>query len=134
LTHCGACLSGCQIEWTLPQPDNTHSGGNRTARDDDALNSATNELRHIGSETAKLFVIEGIGARPGENARAELEENSLRFLVHAESLHKSENQSAQKQFSRFDQIVIMSVRQLLYLKFAIADLRLCLSRAEAHDL
>ena len=57
-----------------------------------------NELRHIGSETAKLFVIECVGARPGENAGAELEENAPGFPVHAELLHKPENESAQRQF------------------------------------
>jgi hypothetical protein len=98
LTHRGACLSRRQIQWTLLQPDNAHSGGNRTAGNDDALASAANELRHIGSETAKLFVIECVGARPSENAGAKLEENAPGFLVHAELLHKSAHQSAQKQF------------------------------------
>ena len=63
LTHRGACLSGRQVERTLLQPDNAHSGGDRTAGDDDALASVTNELRHTGSETAKLFVIECVSAR-----------------------------------------------------------------------
>src|SRR5262249_34477349 len=58
LTDRGACLPGRQIERTFFEPDNAHSGGNRTAGDDDALAPATNELRHIGSQTAKLFVIE----------------------------------------------------------------------------
>ena len=59
--------------------------------------SATNELRHVGSETAKLFVIKCVGARSSENAGAELEENAPGFPVHAELLHKPENESAQKQ-------------------------------------
>ena len=56
-----------------------------------------NELRHIGSETAKLFVIECVRARPRENAGAELKENAPGFPVHAELLHKPENESAQKE-------------------------------------
>ena len=57
-----------------------------------------NKLRHIDSETAKLFVIECVGARPGKNAGAELEENAPGFPVHAELLHKPENEAAQRQF------------------------------------
>jgi hypothetical protein len=98
LAHRGTCLSGRQVEWTLLQSDNAHSGGNRTARNDDAFASAANELRHIGSETAKLFVIECVGAPPSENAGAKLEQNAPGFPVHAELLHKPENESAQKQF------------------------------------
>jgi hypothetical protein len=98
LTHRGACLSRRQIEWTLFEPDNAHSGCDRTTGDDDALASAANELRHISSEAAKLFFIECVGARPSENAGAELEENAPGFPGHAELLHKPENESAQKQF------------------------------------
>ena len=58
-----------------------------------------NELGHIGSETAKLFVIECVGTRSSENAGAELEENAPGFSGHAELLSKSENESAQRQFS-----------------------------------
>ena len=100
LTDGGACLEGRQVQWTFLQPDNTHSGCDRTAGDDDALASVTNESRQIGTETAKLFVIECVGARPGENAGAELEENAPGFSGHAELLSKSENESAQKQFSQ----------------------------------
>jgi hypothetical protein len=99
LTHRGACLSGRQVQWTLFQSDNAHPGCDRTTGDDDAFASVTNELRHIGSETAKLFVIECVGARPGKNAGAELEENAPGFSGHATLLRKSENESAQKQFS-----------------------------------
>ena len=60
--------------------------------------SATNELRYIGSETLKLFRIERVGARPGENAGAELEDNAPGFSGHAELLHKPENEAAQRQF------------------------------------
>ena len=100
LIHRGARLADRQVGWTLLQPDNAHSSGNRTAGDNDALASAVNELRHIRSETAKLFVIECVSARPSENAGAEFEENAPRFHVHAELLHKPENESAQKQFPR----------------------------------
>jgi hypothetical protein len=98
LTHSGACLSGRQVQWTLLQPDNARPGCDRTTRNDDAFASITNELRHIGSETAKLFVIERVGARLGKNAGAELEENAPGFPVHAELLHKPENEAAQRQF------------------------------------
>jgi hypothetical protein len=60
-----------------------------------------NELGHIGSETAKLFVIECVGTRSSENAGAELEENAPGLLGHVELLHKPENETAQKQFPRF---------------------------------
>jgi hypothetical protein len=112
LTHRGACLSGRQVEWTFLQPDNTHSGGNRTAGDDDALASPANELRDIRSETAKLFIIECIGARPSKNAGAELEENAPGFPVHAELLHKPENESAQKQFPRIYQTTIVTATEI----------------------
>src|SRR5439155_132728 len=94
------------------QSVNAHSGGDRTAGDDDAFASATNELRHIGSETAKLFVIECVGARPSENAGAEFEENAPGFPVHAELLHKPENESAQKQFPRFYQTAIITATEI----------------------
>ena len=68
--------------WTLLQPDYAHSGGDRTAGDDDALASAANELRYLGGETRKLFCVERVGARPSENAGAELEENAPGFAVH----------------------------------------------------
>jgi hypothetical protein len=96
LTHRGAGLSGRQIEWTFLQPDNTHSSGNRTAGDNDAFASATDELRHIRSETANLFVIKCVGTRPSENAGAELEEDAPGSCVHAKLLHKPENETAQK--------------------------------------
>ena len=60
-----------------------------------------NVLGHIGSETAKLFVIECVGTRSSENAGAELEENAPGLLGHVELLHKPENETAQKQFPRF---------------------------------
>ena len=82
--------------WTLLQPDYAHSGGDRTAGDDDALASAANELRYLGGETRKLFCVERVGARPSENAGAELEENAPGFSGHAELLSKSENESAQE--------------------------------------
>jgi hypothetical protein len=85
--------------WTLLQADYAHSGGDRTAGDDDALASAVNELRYLGGEARKLSCVERVGARPSENARAELEENAPGFSGHAELLSKSENESAQKQFS-----------------------------------
>ena len=107
LTHRGACLSGRQVEWTLLQPDNAHSGCDRATGDDDALASVTNELRHVGSETANLFVIECVGARPCQNAGAELKENAPEFPVHAELLHKPGNESAQKQFPRFYRTTII---------------------------
>jgi len=113
LTHGSACLSGRQVQWTLLQPDDAHSGCDRTAGDDDALASATNELRHIGSETAKLLVIERVGARPGKNAGAKLEKNAPGFPVHAELLYKPENESAQKQFLRFYQTAITTATQNL---------------------
>jgi hypothetical protein len=61
------------------------------------LASAANELRHIRSETAKLFVIECVGAWTSENAGAELEKNAPGFPVHAELLNKAENESVQKE-------------------------------------
>jgi len=112
LTHRGACLSGRQVEWTLLQPDNAHSGGDRTAGDDDAFVSTTNELRYISSETAKLFVIECVRARPSENAGAELEENAPGFPGHGELLHKPENESAQKQFPRFYRTTIVTATEI----------------------
>ena len=72
--------------WTLLQPDYAHSGGDRTAGDDDALAFAANELRYLGGETRKLFCVERVGARPSENAGAELEENAPGFSGHAELL------------------------------------------------
>jgi hypothetical protein len=99
LTHRSACLSRRQVVWTLLQPDYAHSGGDRTAGDDDALASAANQLRYLGGETRKLFCVERVGARPSENAGAELEENAPGFSGHAEQLSKAENESAQKQFS-----------------------------------
>ena len=57
---------------------------------------------------AKLFFIECVGARPSENAGAELEENAPGFPGHAELLSKSENESAQKQFPRFYQTAIIT--------------------------
>jgi len=56
-------------------------------------------LRYLGGETRKLFCVECAGARPSENAGAELEENAPGFSGHAQLLSKSENESAQKQFS-----------------------------------
>jgi hypothetical protein len=99
LTYRSACLSRRQVVWTLLQPDYAHSGGDRTAGDNDALASATNKLRYLGGETRKLFCVEGVGARPSENAGAELEKNAPGFSGHTELLSKSENESAQKQFS-----------------------------------
>jgi hypothetical protein len=87
--------------WTLLQSDYAHPGGDRTAGDNDALASAANKLRYLGGEACKLFCVEGVGARPSENAGAELEENAPGFSGHAELLSKSENESAQKQFLRF---------------------------------
>ena len=72
--------------WTLLQPDYAHSGGDRTAGDDDALAFAANELRYLGGETRKLSCVERVGARPSENAGAELEENAPGFSGHAELL------------------------------------------------
>ena len=86
--------------WTLLQPDYAHSGGDRTAGDDDALASAANELRYLGGETRKLFCVERVGARPSENAGAELEENAPGFSGHAELLSKSENERAQEYLVR----------------------------------
>lgn len=87
--------------WTLLQPDYAHSGGDRTAGDDDALASAVNELRDLAGETRKLFWVERVGARVSENAGAELEENAPAFSGHMELVSKSENERAQKQFPRF---------------------------------
>jgi hypothetical protein len=92
-------LSGRQVKRTLPQPDNAHSSCDRTAGDYDAFASITNELRHIGGETAKLSFIEGVGARPRENAGAELEENTLGLPVHAKLLHKPEKRKCAKAIS-----------------------------------
>jgi hypothetical protein len=86
--------------WTLLQPDYAHSGGDRTAGDDDALASAVNELRYLGGETRKLFCVERVGAWPSENAGAELEENAPGFSGHARQLSKSENESAQEYLVR----------------------------------
>jgi hypothetical protein len=130
LAHRRACLSGRQVEWTLLQPDNTHSGGDRTAGDDDAFASATNKLRYISSEAAKLFFIERVGARPGENTGAELEENAPGFPGHAELLHKPENESAQKQFPRFYQTTIVTATEI---PFPI-DYRASGSKVEAQIL
>src|SRR6266480_4114879 len=94
------CKPRSPVVWTLPQPDYAHSGGDRTVGDDDALASAANELRYLGGETRKLFCVERVGARPSENAGAELEENAPGFSGHAELLSKSENESAQKQYPR----------------------------------
>jgi hypothetical protein len=99
LTYRSACLSCRQVVWTLFQSDYAHPGGDRAAGDDDALASAANELRYLGGEARKLFCVERVGARPSENAGAELEENAPGFSGHAELLSKSENESAQKQFS-----------------------------------
>src|SRR5215469_196423 len=96
----GACLTGRQIERTLLLPYNPHTGSDCAAGDDDAFASASNELRHVGSETANLFLIERVGVRPGQDAGAELEKNTLGFPVHAEFLYKPENESAQRQFNR----------------------------------
>ena len=85
--------------WTLLQSDYAHPGSDRTAGDDDALASAANELRYLRGQARKLSCVERVGARPSENARAELEENAPGFSGHAELLSKSENESAQKQFS-----------------------------------
>jgi len=98
--------------WTLLQPDYAHSGGDRTAGDDDALASAANKFRYLGGETCKLFCVERGGARPSENAGAELKENAPRFSGHAELLSKSENESAQKQFSRFYQTAIIPATRI----------------------
>jgi hypothetical protein len=98
LAYRGARLSGRQLEWTFLQPDNAHSGCDRATGDDDALASVPNELRHVGSETAKLFVIECIGALPSQNAGTELKQNAPGFPGHAELLNKPENQSAQSNF------------------------------------
>ena len=98
--------------WTLPQPDYAHSGGDRTVGDDDALASAANELRYLGGDTRKLFCVERVGARPSENAGAELEENAPGFSGHAELLSKSENESAQKQFPRFYQTAIIPATEI----------------------
>jgi hypothetical protein len=140
LAHRGACLSCRQVEWTLLQPDNAHSGGNRAAGDDDALASATNELRHIGSETAKLFVIECVGARSSKNAGAELEKNAPGFPVHAELLHKPETESAQKQFPRFYQAAIITPTEyrsrptyIDTLKRQLADVTKQFDQLLAHD-
>jgi hypothetical protein len=110
LAHRGACLSGRQVEWTFLQTDNAHSGGDRTAGDDDALASAMNELRHIRSETAKLFVIECVGARSSENAGAELEENASAFRGHAKLLYKLENESAQSLNCRKERLLVKAKR------------------------
>ena len=85
--------------WTLLQSDYAHPGSDRTAGDDDALASAANELRYLRGQARKLSCVERVGARPSENAGAELEENAPGFSGHAELLSKSENESAQKQFS-----------------------------------
>ena len=93
--------------WTLLQSDYAHSGGDRTAGDNDALASAANELRDLGGETRKLFWVERVGVRPSENAGAELEENAPAFSGHGELLSKSENEREQKQFPRFYYTVII---------------------------
>jgi len=112
LTDSGACLPCRQVAWTLPEPNNAHSGGDRTAGDDDTFASAANELRHIGSETVKLFVIECIGPGPSENTGPELEENALGFLVHAKLLHKPENERPQKQFPQFYEAAIIMAAEM----------------------
>ena len=48
---------------------------------------------HSAGETRKLFRVERVGARPGENAGAELEENAPGFSGHAELLSKSETKA-----------------------------------------
>ena len=48
----------------------------------------------FSSETAKLFFIECVGARPSENTGAELGENALGFRVHAELLHTGKRNRA----------------------------------------
>src|SRR5436190_13261034 len=98
LTYRSARLSRRQVVWTLLQSDYAHPGGDRTAGDDHALASAANELRYLGGEARKLSCVERVGARPSENAGAELEENAPGFSGHAELLSKPENESAQKQF------------------------------------
>src|SRR5207244_11392892 len=94
------CKPRSPVVWTLPQPDYAHSGGDRTVGDDDALASAANELRYLGGDTRKLFCVERVGARPSENAGAELEENAPGFSGHAELLSKSENENAQEYLVR----------------------------------
>jgi hypothetical protein len=69
-------------------------------------------LRYIGSETAKLFVIERVGTGSSENAGAELEDNAPGFRVHAELLHKPEKETAQKQFPRFDRTAIITATEI----------------------
>jgi hypothetical protein len=101
LTHRSACLSGRQVVWTLLQPDYAHSGGDRTAGDDDALASAVNELRDLGGETRKLFWVERVGVRTSENAGAKLEENAPAFSGHVELVSKSENTGAQSNYRDF---------------------------------
>src|SRR5205814_9263436 len=100
MTHRRACLSRRQVVWTLLQPDYAHSGGDRTAGDDDALASTVNELRYLGGETCKLFCVERVGARLSENAGAELEENAPGFSGHAKQLSKPENEGAQEYLVR----------------------------------
>ena len=106
------CKPRSPVVWTLPQPDYAHSGGDRTVGDDDALASAANELRYLGGETRKLFCVERVGARPSENAGAELEENAPGFSGHAELLSKLENESAQKQFPRKYQTAILTATEI----------------------
>src|SRR5204862_6745989 len=89
---------GRQIQWTHLQPDNAHSGCDRAAGDYYALASTTDELRHIGCETAKLFVIECVGARPSENAGAELDENASGSLVHAQPTQTGKRKCAKPIF------------------------------------
>src|SRR6266568_4548873 len=82
------------------------------APSDRLLAFAANELRYLGGETRKLFCVERVGARPSENAGAELEENAPGFSGHAELLSKSENESAQKQFPRFYQTAIKPATEI----------------------
>ena len=53
------------------------------ARDDDAFVSAANQLRYFGTETAKLFLVESVGARLGEDAGAEFNNDTLGVRKHA---------------------------------------------------
>jgi hypothetical protein len=69
-------------------------------------------LRYLGGETLKLFRIERVGARPSENAGAELEDNAPGFSGHAKLLSKSENEDAQKQFPRKYQTAIRTATEI----------------------
>ena len=72
-----AGLGGSEIKWTLLERKCAHSGGDRTARDRNALMPSLNQGGDFRSEARNLFGIEPGRIRMGQNPRTKLENDAF---------------------------------------------------------